>query len=105
MGRDDIDASTTPADGFLTYNFPEFFEVFSYDPRDKSWAYDRRCRSADLARAADGTYVHQVWGSPLYLRIKSNRGGVLTILDGGGKPWRCIILPTEEDPRDEDRLS
>jgi hypothetical protein len=88
---------------FLDYEFPEFFEVFYYEQSTKSWGYERRCRAADLARLEDGTYLHQVWGSPLYLRIKTNRGGVLTILDGGGDPWRCIILPTDVDPRLEDR--
>lgn len=86
---------------FLDYSFPECFEIFAWDPQDREWICDRRCHISEVCRLDDGTYLHQAGGSPLFLRITSTRGGVLRILDGGGKPWRCIVLATDEDPRKE----
>ena len=53
----------------------------------------RAASGVELERLDDGAYVHATIGSPLYLRIVSRRGGVLGIEDGGGRRWRCLVLP------------
>jgi hypothetical protein len=78
---------------YLDHDFPATFTVWAWDRRSRAWFHDRTCHVNELQRMDDGAYVHQTIGSPLYLRIVSDRGGVLTIEDGGGTRWRCLVLP------------
>lgn len=82
---------------YLDHDFPEVFTIWSWDRRARRWAYERTALRRELARDQDGAYGHQTVGSPLLLRIVSKRGGVLTIHDGAGRPWRCLVLPDVGD--------
>jgi hypothetical protein len=82
---------------FLDHDFPEVFTVWAWSTRSREWWHDRTCRADELERLDDGAYVHATIGSPLYLRIVSRRGGVLRIEDGGGRRWRCLVLPDVGD--------